>query len=72
YRRAFRYPVGAYVLSVQFTEPQLPVRCFGLSQLGAEGVLTQEEDLDLPPGRMVHLTARDVQPGVLGIGWEWT
>ncbi|MBB5960122.1 hypothetical protein FHS29_006745 [Saccharothrix tamanrassetensis] len=72
YRRAFRYPVGTFVLSVHFTEPKLPVRCFELSQVGAEAPLLHGDDVNLTPGRMVHLTARDVQPGVLGIGWEWT
>ncbi|WP_433272074.1 hypothetical protein ACQPZF_15225 [Actinosynnema sp. CS-041913] len=72
YRRAFRYPVGTYVLSVSFTEPKLPVRCFGLSQPGVDAALTQDDELPLTPGRLVHLMARDVQPGVLGIGWEWS
>ncbi|RKT54331.1 helix-turn-helix transcriptional regulator [Saccharothrix australiensis] len=72
YRRAFRYPVGTYVLSVRFTEPRLPVRCFDLVQSGAEGALTHGRELALTPGRMLHLVARDVPPGVLGIGWEWT
>jgi hypothetical protein len=29
-------------------------------------------ELALAPGRVLHLTAKDVQPGVLGIGWDWS
>ncbi|XVV06517.1 hypothetical protein ACQPW3_14455 [Actinosynnema sp. CA-248983] len=70
YRRAFRYPVGSYVMSVRFTEPRLPVRCFALSQHD-DGPEERGADLVLAPGRLVHLTAKDVPRGVLGIGWEW-
>lgn len=72
YRRAFRYPVGSYVLSVRFTEPRLPVRCFELAQHGADGPPTPGDELALAPGRLVHLAATDVRRGVVGIGWEWT
>lgn len=72
HRRAFRYPVGAYVMSVQFTEPRLPVRCYTLAQPGVDAALEHGDELALAPGRVLHLTARDVQPGVLGIGWDWS
>ncbi|MEV0676408.1 hypothetical protein AB0I60_07765 [Actinosynnema sp. NPDC050436] len=72
YRRAFRYPVGAYVLSVHFTEPRLPVRCYALAQPGTDAPLVHGDELSLTPGRVLHVTARDVQPGVLGIGWDWS
>ncbi len=72
YRRAFRYPVGTYVLSVHFTEPKLPVHCYVLTQPGVDADLVHGEELTLTPGRLLHLTANDIQPGVLGIGWDWT
>ncbi|MBW4716841.1 helix-turn-helix transcriptional regulator [Saccharothrix obliqua] len=71
YRRAFRYPVGTYVLSVGFTAPRLPVRCYALAQPGVDAALVHGDDLPLTPGRTLHLTAADVRPGVLGIGWDW-
>ncbi|GLY54279.1 hypothetical protein [Lentzea sp. NBRC 102530] len=71
YRRAFRYPVGTYVASVQFTEPRLPVRCYTLAQPGVDATLAHGDELALTPGRVLHLTAKDVRPGVLGIGWDW-
>ncbi|MEU6154558.1 hypothetical protein ABZ816_31665 [Actinosynnema sp. NPDC047251] len=72
YRRAFRYPVGTYVLSVRFTEPRLPVRCYALGQPGVDAPLVHGDELPLTPGRMLHVTAKDVQPGVVGIGWDWS
>ncbi|WP_414941747.1 hypothetical protein [Amycolatopsis sp. cmx-11-51] len=72
YRRAFRYPVGSYVLSIRFTGPRLPVRCFELTQRGAEAPLSHGDELPLSPGYLTHLTATDLQRGVLGISWEWT
>ncbi|MEU4804648.1 hypothetical protein [Actinosynnema sp. NPDC023587] len=72
YRRAFRYPVGTYVLSVQFTEPLLPVRCYALAQPGVDAALVHDDELALTPGRVLHVLAKDVQPGVVGIGWDWS
>ncbi|SFQ96191.1 hypothetical protein SAMN04488564_101221 [Lentzea waywayandensis] len=72
YRRAFRYPVGTYVASVQFTEPRLPVRCYALAQPGVDATQVHGDELALTPGRVLHLTAKDVRPGVLGMGWDWS
>ncbi|MDX8140633.1 hypothetical protein SK854_00805 [Lentzea sp. BCCO 10_0061] len=72
YRRAFRYPVGTYVASVQFTEPCLPVRCYALAQPGVDATQVHGDELALTPGRVLHLTAKDVRPGVLGMGWDWS
>ncbi|WP_218952135.1 hypothetical protein [Amycolatopsis anabasis] len=72
YRRGFRYPADTYVLGVRFAESALPVRCFELTQFGAQGgPCAPDGELTLTGGRWVHRLDRQVQPGVLGIAWEW-
>ncbi|SFB58619.1 hypothetical protein SAMN05216266_12261 [Amycolatopsis marina] len=77
YRRGFRYPGDTYVLGVRFAEEAVPVRCFALTQNGVrqDGVEAECDEVDgelpLTPGRWVHRVARDVNPGVLGVRWEW-
>lgn len=71
YRRAFRYPADTFVLAVRFTDPVLPVRCHRFAQHEPYAPPFPDGELMLASGRSVHLAARDVRPGVLGISWEW-
>lgn len=72
YRRGFRYPADAYVVSVRFAESALPARVFGFSQREPHVVPQLDGEMIITAGRWVHRAARDVQPGALGIGWEWS
>ncbi|GAB3506394.1 hypothetical protein FB471_0518 [Amycolatopsis cihanbeyliensis] len=71
YRRGFRYPADTYVVSVRFAAGAAPVRCFGFSRHGPHGSSHTDEELTVTSGRWVHRIAREVPPGVLGVGWEW-
>ncbi|CAM4283274.1 hypothetical protein GCM10009799_07980 [Nocardiopsis rhodophaea] len=71
YRRAFRYPAETYILGVRFDASALPVRCHRLVQAPEEPPSRTGEDLILSSAHSVHLAEHDIQPGVLGIGWEW-
>lgn len=71
YRRAFRYPADGYTLSVRFNGRRLPVRCTGFRHRGEDSTPMSDEELSMGAGHLVHVTARDVQPGVVGIAWDW-
>jgi len=71
HRRGFRYPADAYVMSVRFADSAVPARIYGFSQREPHVVPRVDGELILTTGRWVHRAARDVHPGVLGIGWEW-
>ncbi|MFC5285978.1 hypothetical protein ACFPM7_02850 [Actinokineospora guangxiensis] len=71
YRRAFRYPAETYVASVRFHSGRLPVRCWGFVQQGEDPVQAVEEELPMSAGHLVHISAGEVIPGVLGVEWEW-
>lgn len=71
YRRAFRYPADTYVLGVRFHARRLPVRCQGFVQQGEDPDQATDEELPLSPGHVAHLVMAQVEPGVLGIEWEW-
>lgn len=71
YRRGFRYPADAYVVSVRFADSALPARIYGFSQPEPHVVPQLDGEMIITAGRWVHRAARDVRPGVLGIGWEW-
>jgi hypothetical protein len=71
YRRGFRYPADAFVVSVRFAESALPARVFGFSQREPHVVPQVDGEMIITAGRWAHRAARDIRPGVLGIGWEW-
>jgi hypothetical protein len=72
YRRGFRYPADAYVVSVRFAESAVPARIFGFTQREPHVSPRLDGEIIVTAGRIVHRAARDVRPGVLGIGWEWS
>jgi len=71
YRRAFRYPADSYLLSVRFNSRRLPVHCTGFLRHGETATPVSDDELIMGPGHLVHVTARDVQPGVVGVAWAW-
>ncbi|WP_066945590.1 hypothetical protein [Microtetraspora fusca] len=69
YERGFRFPAGHYTLRVGFHPAALPVRLrrYARRAAGDESV----EELTLNSHHSAHLTASSLQPGVVGIGWDW-
>ncbi|GAA2773109.1 hypothetical protein [Saccharopolyspora taberi] len=70
HRRGFRYPADSYVASVHFDVSAMPARChrFRREPFSAERV---ESELPITRDRSVHLAARDVPRGVMGVSWRW-
>lgn len=71
YERGFRFPSGHYVLQVRFDPRALPVRCRKFARRTVASPDQSVTDLTLNAYRTVHLAAGDVQPGLLGIRWDW-
>ncbi|GAA3407892.1 hypothetical protein [Streptosporangium vulgare] len=72
YERGFRHPAGQYVLRVNFTPEALPVR---VRRFARQGSGTGEQDLgelSLNAHNAVHLVAGSLEPGLVGIRWDWS
>ncbi|MEV7005513.1 hypothetical protein [Streptosporangium sp. NPDC051022] len=71
YERGFRSPVGQYTLRVSFapSAPPINIRRFAHHEHSAD-----EHDqvaLTLNAHHAVHLVADSLQPGLIGIRWDW-
>ncbi|GHE40020.1 hypothetical protein GCM10017673_48030 [Streptosporangium violaceochromogenes] len=71
YVRGFRYPTGQYMLRVSFAFPTLPVRVRRFGPPGNGGAAQDGEELTLNAHHAVHLVADALQPGLVGVRWEW-
>jgi transcriptional regulator with XRE-family HTH domain len=71
YGHGFRYPVEHYTLQVRFDSQLLPRRVFQFAQsrLGTE--LRETGDVMLNSWLTAQISQSHVEPGALGIGWEW-
>jgi hypothetical protein len=71
YERGFRFPAGQYVLRVNFTPAALPVgvRRFTRPDPGAHE--RDQGELVLNAHHAVHLVADTLEPGLIGIQWNW-
>ncbi|MEU3163555.1 hypothetical protein [Streptosporangium sp. NPDC006930] len=72
YERGFRYPAGHYVLRVGFARQALPVRVRRFARHGAGAVERDLGELSLNAHNAVHLVAGSLEPGLLGIRWDWS
>jgi hypothetical protein len=71
YHRGVRFPTRQFVLQVRFHADALPVRCYWYRQRHIAGPETFREELTLSGYRTVHIVEPDVQPGIVGIRWDW-
>ncbi|MBB5953813.1 hypothetical protein FHS29_000383 [Saccharothrix tamanrassetensis] len=71
YFRAFTTPVTLYVLQVTFDQAMLPVRCHRF-ETPSWAHPRADREIDLVDRRTALVAARDAQPGMYGIRWEWT
>jgi hypothetical protein len=69
---AFRFPAGQYVLRVCFDPDALPVQCHRFTARCADGPEEDTAGLTLDSHHCVHFVSTDLEPGVLGIRWDWT
>ncbi|MFC3453352.1 hypothetical protein [Amycolatopsis speibonae] len=70
YFRAFGRSVGLYVLRVQFTPSELPVRCYQFQTTHA-GQPRTEQEVHLSNARFVLTATQNPKRGVAGIRREW-
>ncbi|GAA3136672.1 hypothetical protein GCM10017600_52730 [Streptosporangium carneum] len=71
YERGFRFPAGQYTLRVSFAASALPV---GIHRFARHDHGAPEHDhgeLALNAHHAVHLVADSLQPGLIGIRWDW-
>jgi hypothetical protein len=68
--RRFNRPIPQYVLNVEFHPDAVPARCVGYARDATEEGGTEEE-LWIGTTHSAHVVAHQVQPGLVGIRWEW-
>ena len=69
--QGFRYPVEHYTLQVRFDPHQVPRRVFRFAQSRLDGDLREVGDVAVNGWMTAQLSQSQVEPGALGIGWEW-
>lgn len=67
----FRHAVEQYLLEVRFHPDALPLDCHAYARPSLHDEPRRMASLALSTHHAVHLVARDVTAGVLGIGWSW-
>jgi len=71
YGQGFRYPVEHYTLQVRFDPDLLPQRVFRFAQSRLDTDLQETGDITLNSWLTAQLSHSQVEPGALGIGWQW-
>lgn len=69
--RGFRAPVDQFILQVRFDPEALPARCYSFAQAKLAKNRHETGDLALSARHTVQLVETNVQPGAIGIGWDW-
>ncbi|WP_433260110.1 hypothetical protein ACQPZF_23150 [Actinosynnema sp. CS-041913] len=71
YFRVFTTSVTVYVLQVTFHHAMLPVRCHRF-ETPSWSQPRADREIGLVDRKTALIAARDVEPGLYGIRWEWT
>ena len=71
YGQGFRYPVEHFTLQVRFTRDLLPQRVFSFAQAHLGTKLQETGDIPLNGWMTAQVSHSQVEPGALGIGWQW-
>lgn len=71
YGQGFRYPTGHFMLQIRFDPATPPSRIYRFAQSRLDTERRETGDVALSSRYTAQLTAANVQPGTLGIGWEW-
>lgn len=71
YGHGFRYPVEYYTLQVRFDPDLLPRRIFRFTQSRLGSEMRETGDVSLNSWLTAQISQSHVEPGALGIGWEW-
>jgi hypothetical protein len=71
FHRVFAAHVGEYVLQVQFSPGVIPSRCFRYSRRVEDAPDRTVQEVWVGATGLAHTVALDVQPGLVGLRWEW-
>lgn len=69
--RRLRLPIREHVIDVEFTRPMLPARCVQFTAPHREDAGRTERVLTLDERDRVCAMGIDLDPGVIGVRWEW-
>lgn len=69
--RRLRLPIREYVMDVEFTRPMLPARCVQFTVSQKDETVQSERVLTLDERDRVCAMGIDLDPGVIGVRWEW-
>lgn len=71
FHRVFPAHVGEYVLQVQFAPGVIPSRCFRYARRVEDAPDRTVQEVWVGATGLAHTVALDVQPGLVGLRWEW-
>ena len=71
YHRVFTAHAGEYMLQVQFAPEAFPARCFSYTRRTEVSPDRSMQEVWVGTTGLAHVVALDVQPGVVGLRWEW-
>ncbi|GAA2066444.1 hypothetical protein GCM10009839_92810 [Catenulispora yoronensis] len=71
YHRVFPAHVGEYLLQVQFSPEAFPARCCSYTRRTETAPDRSTQDVWVGTTGLAHVVALDVQPGLVGLRWEW-
>ncbi|GGK09656.1 hypothetical protein GCM10010123_44440 [Pilimelia anulata] len=67
-----RFPARQVVIQVNFHPDALPAVCWRFHRRHEGGPDLTREEITLGPHRSIHVVATDMQPGLVGLGWDWS
>ncbi|MFI5734107.1 XRE family transcriptional regulator [Kribbella sp. NPDC051587] len=70
YHRRFTRPNRQYVLQIEFVG-EVPAQCVPYRQRTLEGPRQLDQPLWIGASDTAHLVRTDIQPGIVGLVWEW-
>ncbi|GGK44200.1 hypothetical protein GCM10010124_41280 [Pilimelia terevasa] len=67
-----RFPAKQVAIQVIFHPDALPAVCWRFQRRHEGGPDLTREEITLGPHRSIHVVATDMQPGLVGVGWDWS
>jgi len=71
YHRSVRFPTQHVVVQVRFPEERLPALVWRFVRPQEGGPDRFRAEVPLGPYRSAHMAAAKVEPGLIGVAWEW-
>ncbi|GAA2530138.1 hypothetical protein GCM10010201_31890 [Pilimelia columellifera subsp. columellifera] len=71
YFRSVRFPAQHMVVQIRFPATRLPVLVWRFERPQEGGPDRFREEMPIGPHRSVHIAASRVEPGLVGVAWDW-